>query len=315
MDQLVNINEIPLSKLSCESVFQSPFWSFVKAPLWSTYAFSYKTKSAEGTFLILVRKIFLSYSIAYIPFNLNHLDCNVLCEIAKKVKKVIKENVILLRFDLPYYSDNFIFNKKLHRCKYSIQPESSIVINLTQELSFKKRVYRNLKKEEGVAISLWNGDDKDFSAWYDSYVETSKRDNFQARSKAYIKKFLNYNKGDVKPLLYLAKYQEKVIGGILNLRNDSEEVYLFGSSSFIKDGVSCGYSLQTYAIEKAKRDSVKRYDLFGVDNKHLSKLITFKSSFGGELVNRTPSFDYYYNYFIASSYRVVEDIRFKLRRG
>ena len=68
MDQLVNIEPINISELNSESVFQSSFWAYVKSPNWVSYAFRYQTNRSGGTFLILVRKLFLSYSIAYSPF-------------------------------------------------------------------------------------------------------------------------------------------------------------------------------------------------------------------------------------------------------
>lgn len=315
MDQLVNIEPINISELNSECVFQSSFWAYVKSPNWVSYAFRYQTNRSEGTFLILVRKLFLSFSIAYSPFCFKDIDSKELIEISKKIKKYINENIILVRYDLSYSNDNFSFIKHLHKCKYSIQPKESVIIDLEKDLCFKQRVRRNLKKEAEVEVFKWDDSEAEYNAWYRTYLATAKRDGFDARGKAYIKRLLSYNGVDVKPILYIAKHNNEVIGGIINIRNSFEEIYLFGSSKFIKDGVSCGYSLQSYAINRAKEDKLKYYDLFGIGEGNLNKLTTFKTSFGGEAVKRPASCDYYYNKILASCYKIIENIRFKAKRG
>ena len=315
MDQLVNLELINISELDSESVFQSPFWAYVKSPLWKAYAFKYKTMYYEGTFLILVRKLFYSFSIAYSPFCFKKMEYELLIEISKKIKSLINEKLLLVRYDFDYKINNINFLKPLHECKYSIQPTSSVLIDLTKDLEFKKRVKRNLKKESLINISKWNNNDEEFESWYSTYLETSKRDGFDARSKIYIKKLLSYQGIDVKPILYLAKKDDQVVGGILNIRNNYEEIYLFGSSLFISDGISCGYSLQNYAINKAKEEGIKIYDLFGIGEGNLYKLTTFKTSFGGDVVNRLSSCDYYFHKGLSTIYKLIENIRFYLKRG
>lgn len=315
MDQLVNLELINISELDSESVFQSPFWAYVKSPLWKAYAFKYKTMCYEGTFLILVRKLFLNLSIAYSPFCFERMDRDLLIEISKKIKFFIDEKLLLVRYDFDYKINNFNFQKPLHKCKYSIQITSTVLIDLTKELEFKKRVKRNLKKESLINISIWNNNDEEFESWYSTYLETAKRDGFDQRSKKYIKNLLSYQGFDVKPILYLAKLDNKVVGGILNIRNKYEEIYLFGSSLFISNGISCGYSLQNYAINKAKEDGIKVYDFFGIGKGNLSKLTTFKTSFGGDVVNRLSSCDYYYIKGLSTIYKLIENIRFYLKRG
>ena len=315
MDQLVNLELINISELNSESVFQTPFWAYVKSPLWKAYAFRYKSLYHEGTFFILVRKLFLSFSIAYSPFCFKEMEGKLLIEISKKIRNFIFENIILVRYDFDYFVDNFNFIKPLHKCKYSIQPTSSVLIDLSKELEFKKRVKRNLKKESSITVLPWNNKDEEFSCWYLTYLETSKRDGFDARSKKYIKKLLSYKDYDVKPILYIAKKDNKVVGGIVNIRNKYEEIYLFGSSLFISDGISCGYSLQSYAINEAKKDGVRFYDLFGIGEGNLNKLTTFKTSFGGDVVHRLPSCDYYYKKGLSTIYKIFENIRFFIKRG
>ena len=84
MDQLVNIEPINISELNSESVFQSSFWAYVKSPNWVSYAFRYQTNRTGGTFLILVRKLFLSFSIAYSPFCFKNIVNRLLPPVARQ---------------------------------------------------------------------------------------------------------------------------------------------------------------------------------------------------------------------------------------
>ncbi|MGN0907486.1 MAG: lipid II:glycine glycyltransferase FemX [Bullifex sp.] len=309
-----DVREIPLSDLHSESVFQSSFWAEVKKCSWSAHAFHYRTGSSEGDILVLVRRILPFFYLAYSPFApvLNTRD--EFETVAGKIVKLLPVSVFLLRADFTYGSQQFPVSSKTRISRFSIQPEASVVISLEKELRYRTRAKRNLKKEEGVSVRRWEGDEKAFDAWYDSYKSTSVRDGFTARSRDYILNLLRIKNDEVTPILYLAEKDGVNVGGILNLRSGTEEVYLFGATVFHKEGVSSGYTLQDHAIREAKRAGVRRYDLFGIGEGHLKKLTLFKTSFGGDIVMRAPSTDYINKRFVSALYRLAENIRFSVCR-
>lgn len=320
MDQLVKIRSIKLSELDCESVFQSSFWAEAKQGGWRAESFEYTIGERRGHVLILLRSLFSFFSIAYAPFALYpEITGEEFAAFSKEMRKHLPSNCFILRFDFPWNS-KVIKGKKIRTCKDSIQPEGTVRIDLSKPLELRDRAKRNLRKEERVQVALWDGSEDEFDAWFDTYRMTGMRDNFTIRPKDYVRRMLSIESAKVKPLLYLAKLDgEEVIGGIFNLRGDNEEVYLYGSSVKHTDGVSCGYSLQYHAINKAKEAGVPYYDLFGIPSKeggdHLRSLEVFKTSFGGEKEFRAPTTDYVYRPLVYLIYKMAERIRFYLHRS
>lgn len=317
MDQ--SVKPLALDALECRSIFQSRFWAEVKKQnSWNPLAFHFSMDGYCCDVLVLARK-FSFFSIAYIPMGFTHgVSEKHLTAFASGVRKYLPSSCIILRFDLDWSCTDSIETKKLRKCRFSVQPLGTVRIDLSQDLSFKDRVKRNLKKEEGIVVRLWDGDEDVFSKWYDTYVHTALRDNFSTRSYDYIRSIFSLKGLDVEPRLYIAYSDGEISGGIVNLRGKNEEVYLFGSSIKHTGNISCGYVLQAEAIMRAKEDGVKVYDLFGIEgrgeeNSHIASLTTFKTAFGGERTYRMPTLDYVYNP-AGHVFRIVDSIRYKLAR-
>lgn len=315
----VKLKRIALSDLKSESVFQSAFWAEVKKGSWQSHAFFYEIGTHSGTVLILTRRIFLSYSLAYSPFGLYpEITSEEFSAFAAAVRAELPSHVFTLRLDLPWGSAP-LEGRNIMTCRESVQPEGTVRVTLSSDFSLKQRARRNLKKEEGVSVHEWNGSSEEFSSWFTTYKVTGLRDHFTTRPESYVRAVLDIKDPEVKPILYIATYDDLIIGGILTLRGRYEEIYLYGSSVKATGSVSCGYSLQNYAMCKAREAGVKVYDLFGIPSReggsHLEKLEVFKTSFGGEKVYRAPSTDYIYNPVIAFFYRCAENYRYRQRRS
>ncbi len=312
------VNEIKVEDLSVSSIFQSEFWAKVKAPLWHPFAFSFSSGEKKSEVLVLVRTFIQLFSIAYIPFGPEcKLDKTELYELSLSLKKKLPQSVILLRFDLPYLSE-FEVVKPFHVCKESVQADATVIIKLDEDFSLHTRAKRNIAKTKEVfTVELATEDE--IEAWHSAYVETGERDGFQTRSLSYIKKLMRFDTKTVKPLLYLAKQGGKVMGGILNLRGQDTELYLFGATLKSEDNLSPGYLLQYTAMSKAKDAGLKYYDMFGIEGKegrgeHLKSLTLFKTAFGGARYYRTPTFDFYYKGLFARAYRLMENLRYSIYR-
>lgn len=319
MDQSVKLEKIALSDLTAESVFQSAFWAEVKKDNWESYAFRYEIGTHTGTVLILTRRIFLSFQLAYSPFGLYpEITSEEFSAFAEAVRTELPSTVFTLRFDLPWNSQP-LSGPHIRTCRESVQPEGTVRVSLESDFVLRQRARRNLKKEEGVVVREWNGSDEEFASWVTTYKVTGLRDHFTTRPEAYVRAVLDIKDPKVRPILYIATYDDVVIGGILTLRGTEEELYLYGSSVKATASVSCGYSLQYYAMCQAKAAKVKVYDLFGIPSKaggsHLEKLEVFKTAFGGEKVYRAPSTDYSYRSIVSFLYRAAEDVRYYLRRS
>lgn len=312
------VNEIKVEDLATRSIFQSEFWAKVKAPLWHPFAFSFSICDKNGEVLVLVRTFINLFSIAYIPFGPEvYLEHEELVSLAKELKKRLPFSVILLRFDLPFLH-GFDIKKPFYKCNESVQADATVLIKLDEDFVLHSRAKRNISKtKDAFTISLAKEDEIDL--WHKTYLETGHRDHFQCRSLSYIKKLLRTECKTVKPLLYIAKRDGKIMGGILNLRRVDTELYLFGATIKTEDGLSPGYLLQYTAMESAKEAGIKYYDMFGIEGKdgrgeHLKSLTLFKTAFGGERYYRTPTFDFFYKGVLAGFYRILENVRYSFYR-
>lgn len=314
----LSVKAIKKAELEQSSIFQSAFWAEVKSASWQALAIAWQIKERKGTALILMRKLLPGLYLAYAPFAFDEeLTGEEFALLAREIKQYLPRRTLLFRLDMVWGADE-AEGKRVKECKESVQPEGTVRINLPEEYQLKERARRNLKKEKGVEVKLWDGDEDTFERFYAVYVLTGKRDGFEVRSKAYLRHILSIKDEKVKPLLYLAYHEGELSGGIINLRSEEEEVYLFGASVKHTDKTSCGYILQKTAIEEAIKEGVKVYDFYGIPSKtggeHLSSLEVFKSAFGGKKVYRPASVDYIYMPFLASFYRFLEDCRYYLRR-
>lgn len=312
----LSVRRIDLAQLGDGGVFQSPFWARLKA-LNGWQALPVEVEG-RGTCLVLVRRIARVFTLAYIPLGLGFLKGeDEVAAFSRAIRPLLPGGCLLLRVDLDW--GHMTTPHILKPCSASVQPTGTVRIDLTGELDFKDRARRNLRKEEGIVIRLWDGDEETFHKWYETYVHTALRDHFSTRGEDYLRAIFDIADGNVRPLLYLAYSDGEVSGGILNLRTDREEVYLFGSSVKHTSGVSCGYALQTHAILCAKAAGVATYDLFGIEGadesgSHLASLTTFKTAFGGQRVYRTGTMDYVYRPVMGRLFRFVDSLRFRQAR-
>jgi lipid II:glycine glycyltransferase (peptidoglycan interpeptide bridge formation enzyme) len=315
MAKLVNLTAIELRELEKCSLFQSEFWAKVKKPVWQAFAFSFSIEDRKGTVLVLVRTFCHFFSLAYIPFGpVGITDTKELKLFSKALKTKLSKKVFLLRFDLPY-KVFFNLSKDFKVCKESVQAEATVQIALPQEFSLRLRAKRNINKTKAIFTVAKAESEEEILAWYECYKQTGVRDGFSTRSFSYIKKLLAIKTEFVNPILYVAKAEGKVVGGILNLRSQKEEIYLFGATLKTDEGLSPGYLMQEYAISEAIKAGVAIYDLFGIEGKegrgeHLKSLTLFKTAFGGNKCYRMPTVDYYCHSLIAKAYRFFEAIRY-----
>ena len=355
------VNPIALKEInSADNPFQSEFWAKVKGlNRWVSYGFTVIPEAGEDTdaiseqtMLVLVKKFPGSFSLAYIPFaptSVNGiLSGKLLYTIAGYVVSYINESVFAVRFDLPWNHSVTEWEKsdtppppppyQLSHLSYSIQPEYTVVIDLTRPIdeiyqSFRKRAKRNIQKCRELTIKKIKISEEMnlFNKWYETYIITAERDGFQPRSADYIRELLILGSTEeqsavltesaVSAKLYLAILNNEIIAGIVTIQSKNRSVFLLGSS-LRNTGIDCSpsYLLQWEAIQDAKETGCSIYDLFGIPppdsrNHHLKGLSTFKSSFGGDSIRRSGTWDIPVQripYFI---YSVIEKKRIKRARS
>lgn len=316
--------------------FQSDFWAHVKEyGLWSPLVLRVLSHTGKSiAILVLVRRFAGNIPIAYIPFA-PPLDvfavppADLLSSIAEQAKPHLPKHTIYLRFDLPWQTEENcemspLFGQHLRICKNSVQPEATVRLDLHNGYEqvckhYRQRAKRNIRKAEqsGIDISEWDGDNNTFDQWYAVYQFTAKRDGFTARQYDYLKRWLTFT-STVVCHLYLAKQNQRVIGGIIVMESRYVAVYVFGASISINE-ISCSYLLQDYAIKAATGRGCQIYDLYGIEgpkdrSSHLKGLGFFKRAFGSSIYYRHPTIDYVYRPCVRSVYVLLENMQYAAKR-
>lgn len=324
---------------SVGSPFQSSCWAAAKhGSGWKPYAFTIINDGWETSVLVLVKRLFMFSSLAYVPYGPDVFRREVtnvsefLTALSKELKKVLPKSVFSIRYDLPWDEVNdpnvmYLHGSRFHTARESVQPEGTVRIDLqwgyeAVTLGYRARAKRALRKSATqYEISLWDGDKATYKRWYDTYLETARRDGFAARSEKYLKALLTLDGkayGDVACKLILAWEDGIIVGGLILLMNHHEAIYLYGST-LRHDGFSSAYVLQDYAIKLAFDHGCLFYDMHGIAGpkgrgSHLASLELFKLSFGGQPYYRTPSTDYILHYVRWKAYSTMEFFRYKVRR-
>ncbi len=327
---MISVKEIELTELVCINPIVSDFWAEVKkVNNWKSAAFLVKIDRKNYELLILTKKLFLNYYLAYIPFSPIPLntDLPIKLDDLSTVINIINKNLIykyiFFRFDFPFdYEKYNNKNKKFILSNQSIQPEATVRIDLERSLDsiksdYRKRAIRNIKANDGVIeVRDLELTKENLNLWYDLYKETAIRDGFVTRSKAYIDAVI-FTNSEVGRKLICAYKDGELVGGIIVIYSKVLALYLFGASKKI-DKYSPSYSIQNYAIETLHNLGVKIYDLYGIGyedkSEHLKTLTLFKTSFGGKILTRVPTIDYPIRKFLFKLFKFVEKIRLSFYR-
>lgn len=331
MDNLNNFSTDSLKPSKRSNILQSFFWGKIKGLFgWTPIHFDYK-----GTvILVLIRKIFGNFSIAYVPHGpmlpISEQTGSRLKEIGLEIKKDLPLGCFVLRFDLPsgiFKTDPVEFNMgpELKKASSDIQPPHTVLISLKENeeeilgrMKSKTRYNIRLSFRKGVVVEKSGKESLD--AWYELYEETALRDKITIHSKEYYRKIFELSQegtesGDNPQIvLFKAVYNNKLLAGNIVALYGNTATYLYGASSNENRNLMPAYALQWEAIKYAKEKDCATYDLFGIpptnDPDHpMSGLYRFKTGFGGEILHRPGCWDLPLKPFIYKVYGFAESLR------
>ncbi|MBR3135165.1 peptidoglycan bridge formation glycyltransferase FemA/FemB family protein [Candidatus Saccharibacteria bacterium] len=95
--------------------------------------------------------------------------------------------------------------------------------------------------------------------------------------------------------IYIASLDDKIAYG-LTISDGDEAEYFEAASTDLNRKLPGAYALQWQAMKDLKKQGIKRYNLWGiappgVKNHRYSGVTTFKTGFGGEIVEFVPAHD------------------------
>ncbi len=196
----------------------------------------------------------------------------------------------------------------------TIQPRCTILLDLTPDpedilARMKSKTRYNIRLAARKGVMVREGTADDLPGFYHLMRITGQRDGFGIHSQSYYETAhqLFVPQGLVR--LFLATFEDQVLGGIVAFAFGQRAWYMYGASSDEHRNLMPNYLLQWEAIQWAKERGCLIYDLWGIpdeDEEVLEREFTkrsdglwgvyrFKRGFGGQVVHYLGAYDYVYS--------------------
>ncbi|MCI7455442.1 MAG: peptidoglycan bridge formation glycyltransferase FemA/FemB family protein [Spirochaetales bacterium] len=313
---------------------QTAYWSEVKSRLgFIPLAFELEVREKDlhpslsssarirDDILILYRKISDNEAICYSPYGpLLSPDedrrGDFLESLSESLREVLPKDVILLRFDLPWFDENedvdmmsmeimMNWGTVNHNIRHSFSPmlpSNTTFIDLSPSLddilmNMKNKTRYNIRLSQKRGVTVREGSEKDLPIFLSLYKETAERNGIRNHSSSSFSSLFHTNEDDALVKLLIAEREGESLAALFLSLSDDRASYLYGASSSVGRENMPTYALQMAAIREAKKNGAREYDMFGVapkgeENHPLSGLSRFKLGFGGKRVKRMGCWDY-----------------------
>ncbi|MDR2394436.1 MAG: peptidoglycan bridge formation glycyltransferase FemA/FemB family protein [Treponema sp.] len=331
------------------SFLQSGFWGSFKARFgWNTRAFL-ADWGAWGIrpLLLIRRRLGPWFSFAYVPWGpelpedfpaQDEARNQALQELAGALQAFLPENTAFIRFDPPWYTEGpetappQIY-PPFARAGVPVQAADTVVVDLTgseesilKNMKSKWRYNIQLAHKKGVLVR--QAGEEELNRFYELLKETAKRDSIAVHSSEYYTTLFSHCRDYMQEgqdrermdlRLYLAEHEGELLAAVVVLFRGNSGVYLYGASSNHKRNLMAPYALQWKAIQDARSQGCRVYDLFGIppreDPAHpMAGLYRFKIGFGGRIIHRPGSWDYTYRPLVRGLFNTLEALRKRMRK-
>src|SRR3989339_258559 len=302
-----------LQKLSIKAIQQSDIWKNFQQSI---------GRECFWVDEILITKIPLPFNYCWFLVSKPFLTQKNNDSFWQKIIDLAKtQRTVYIRFENPSEKiTDFLKNLKFQTAKKSYLPETTLILDLTQteeeilkQMKPKGRYNIKLAQKKGLTIENFNYQDEKklksaIANFHQILKETASRDKFFSHDQDYYLKMLLALKNHAK--LYLAKYENKYIAGIITTQFQNTVIYYYGASSSQHRAVMAPYLLQWTAIQAAKKNGFEIYDFLGIaptsnyhsresGKKHpLQSVTDFKLKFGGIIISYPESKEYIFKPFL-----------------
>ncbi|HTP58244.1 MAG TPA: peptidoglycan bridge formation glycyltransferase FemA/FemB family protein [Spirochaetia bacterium] len=335
----VSIRKASLADLdSSEELLQSGWWgNFKQAHGWRAHPFIVTVQDpgkpdASFGLLVLTRRLFRFFTIAYVPFGPTHDPAcgrgSFLAMLAAEIRHDLPASALFLRFDLPWEKkgespDGARGALTVRKSPSDIQPPSTVVVDISGPLedvmaSMKPKTRYNVRLSGKKGVTVQEEGEAGLGAWYAMYQETSRRDRIAIHAPSYYRGLFTdgqrYPGARPTVTLLTARHEGDLLAGNICIFWKKRGVYLTGASSNAKRNLMPTYALQWEAIQKAKGAGCAEYDLYGIPPKPdpeqpMFGLYQFKTGFSDRILERWGTWDVSYRRLLFALYRAAEEIR------
>ena len=271
--------------------------------------------------LILYKRISDNDAVCYAPYGPllspdEEKRGEFLESLSEALREVLPKDVILIRYDLPWFDDNsdlgvdamslmLNWGTVNHNIRHSFSgmlPSNTCFIDLEREeeeifSSMKNKTRYNIRLSERRGVRVRQGDEKDLPLFLSLYEDTARRNGIRNHSPLSFSSLFSASRKDAEVKLLIAERDGVGLSALFLSLSDDRASYLYGASSSEGREHMSTYALQKAAIMLSKEKGAKEYDLFGIapegeENHPLSGLSRFKLGFGGRRVKRVGCWDY-----------------------
>jgi peptidoglycan pentaglycine glycine transferase (the first glycine) len=196
----------------------------------------------------------------------------------------------------------------------TIQPRCTILLDLTPDpddilARMKSKTRYNIRLAGRKGVTVREGTAEDLPGFYRLMRITGQRDDFGIHSESYYQAAHQLFVPQGLARLFLATFEDKVLGGIVAFAFGQRAWYMYGASSDEHRKLMPNYLLQWEAIKWARERGCLTYDLWGIPDEEEAVLereftkrsdglwgvYRFKRGFGGQAVRYLGAYDHVYS--------------------
>ena len=250
---------------------------------------------------IIEEKLFSQLSYLYLPFGpvfQSHLSPSMRQEAERRFLKRIRDlgkerKSIFLRIEPreAFLLPSFSKNPPLKR----IQPQKTRLLDLRPSLAeiqkgFSVRSRYNIRLAQRKGLKLircqqLNPANKKYLIKFNQLIQaTSQRKHFHVHPQSYYQALLTKAISEGWGELFLAEYQEEIIGAYFLVTSHQWVTCLHGAVDYRYRFAKASHFLQWEQIKAAKEKGCLVYDFWGIDKKLWPGVSFFKESFGGQTI-------------------------------
>lgn len=294
-----------------------------------------KFKNNYGTPAVRVEKIL--YTKHKIPFSsyyygycarVNPFDI----DFEKLEKSMHENNCVAVHFDVPNVTKDDSEAEKAEqvlkdKCAGSQRDEfakGNFLMDLNKnedeilaDMHKKHRYNIGLAQRKGVVVRE-STKGEDFELFYNLYLETTQRQKFFGRSRAYLKKVWETFREENSAYLLIAEYEGKPLSAWMLLIQDGVLYYPYGGSTEKDRDVQSSCLLGWEAIKFGKKMGCDLFDMWGAAEDMSNKsdpyygFSLFKEKFGATHVSYINSYDFVINEPLYKMFLVANNLRWKV---
>lgn len=218
----------------------------------------------------------------------------------------------------------------------TVQPPRTLILDIRNEetalQAMNQGTRRNIRKSEKFEIEVRQGSREDVASFNQLLQTTSQRQGFGVHVSAYYEgiydRFIAHQATPIKANLLMASYPaedgtRRDLSGVVVFVLGQQAWYLYGASSDEERQRMASFGVQWAAIQWARQQGAKRYDMYGVpdrdpmtlealfeqEHEGLWGVYRFKRGWGGQVVRTVGAWDRVYQPPLYWAYRAYLTFR------